>query len=71
MGTDMKEIRLRWSQDIATDDEQLTVEGVPAHHGGGLWRPDTPENRQALEQVTKAGDETYGAGTHWIEAREA
>lgn len=67
----MKEIRLRWSQDIATDDEQLTVEGVPAHHGAGLWHPDTPENRQALEQVRKAGNETYGADTHWIEEREA
>ncbi|PNG52842.1 MULTISPECIES: hypothetical protein [unclassified Variovorax] len=66
----MKEIRLRWSKDIATDDEQLTVEGVPAHHGGGLWRPDTPENRQALEQAMKAGNETYGSGTHWIEERE-
>jgi hypothetical protein len=67
----MKEIRLGWSDGIARDDEQLTVEGVPVHVGGGLWRPDTPENRQAIEQAVAAGNETYGEGTHWIEEREA
>ncbi|MBT2326300.1 hypothetical protein J7E62_28645 [Variovorax paradoxus] len=67
----MKEIRLRWSDGIAKDDEQLTVVGVPVHPGGGLWHPDTPENRRALEQVMAAGNETYGEGTHWIEERDA
>ncbi|CAN7393134.1 hypothetical protein LJR290_002359 [Variovorax sp. LjRoot290] len=67
----MKEIRLRCSDGIAKDDEQLTVEGVPVHPGGGLWHPDTPGNRWTLEQVMAAGNETYGAGTHWIEEREA
>jgi hypothetical protein len=67
----MREIRLRWSDGIAKDDEQLTVEGVPIHPGGGLWHPDTPENRRTLEQVMAAGNETYGEGSHWIEEREA
>jgi hypothetical protein len=67
----MKEIRLRWTEGIAKDDEQLTVEGVPVHPGGGRWRPDTPENRWNLEQVVAEGNETYGEGTHWIEEREA
>ena len=66
----MKEIRLRWSEGLAKDDEQLTVEGVPVHAGNGLWHPETPENRWTLEQVMVAGNETYGDGTHWIEVRE-
>ena len=67
----LKEIRLRWSDGIAKDDEQLTVEGVPAHPGGGLWHPDTFDNRRTLEHIMAAGNETYGDGTHWIEQREA
>lgn len=67
----MKEIRLRWTEGIANDDEQLTVEGVPAHPGGRLWCPDTSENRRTLEQVAAEGNEIYGEGTHWIEEREA
>jgi hypothetical protein len=67
----MKEVRQRWSDGIARDDEQLTVEGLPAHPGGGLGHPDTPENRRTLEQIMVAGNETYGEGTHWIEEREA
>jgi hypothetical protein len=67
----MKEVRQRWSDGIARDDEQLTVEGLPAHPGGGLGHPDTPENRRTLEQIIVAGNETYGEGTHWIEEREA
>jgi hypothetical protein len=65
----MKEIRLGWSDGIAKDDEQLTVEGVPVHPGDGLWRPDTPENRRALVQAMAAANEAYGEGTHWIEER--
>jgi hypothetical protein len=66
----VKEIRLNWSDDIARDDEQLTVKGVPVHPGGRLWYPDTPESRRTLEQMMAAGNETYGEGTHWVEDRE-
>jgi hypothetical protein len=69
--TPMKEIRLRWSKGIVKDDEQLTVDGAPEYPGGGLWHPDTPENRWMLEQVMAAGNETYGEGTHWLEERAA
>jgi hypothetical protein len=59
----MKEIRLRWSAGMSKED------GTPGI--GGLWHPDTPENRETLEQCMAAGNETYGPGTHWIEEREA
>lgn len=61
--TPMREIRLRWSTGQTKDD------GTPG--GGGLWHPDTPENRETLEQVMATGNETFGAGTYWIESREA
>jgi hypothetical protein len=37
----MKEIRLCWSANVVhhEDDEQ---------HDGGLWHPDTPDNRETL-----------------------
>lgn len=60
----MKEIRLCWS--IEGRKNQV---GEPIH--GGLWHPDTPETRHDLETIAQAGNETYGTGTHWIEAREA
>jgi hypothetical protein len=59
----MREIRLRWSKG------QTGENGEP--RDGGLWHPDTPENRETLEKVMDAGNETYGLGTHWIEEREA
>jgi hypothetical protein len=63
------EIRLCWSDDIAKDDEQLTVMGLPVHPGSGVWHPDTTGNRWTLEQVMEAGNETYAPGTHWIEEK--
>jgi hypothetical protein len=59
----MQEIRLRWSKGFRKDD------GSP--NDGGVWHPDTPENRKTLELVMESGNETYGPGTHWLEEREA
>lgn len=58
----MIEIQLQWSLGI------YKHRGTP---GVGLWHPDTPENRQILEAVRDAGNETFGPGTHWIAERNA
>lgn len=63
----MKEIRLRW----VAGKEHLAAESAPRRASGGLWHPDTPENRQKLEEDMADGNETYGDGPHWIEEREA
>ena len=42
----------------------------PEPPGGGVWHPDTPGNREALETIAEAGNRTYGAGTHWIIERK-
>jgi hypothetical protein len=38
---------------------------------GGLWQPDTTENRKALTIIAESGNEAYGPGTHWVEERTA
>ncbi len=38
---------------------------------GGLWHPDTPENRETLIIVMESGNESYGPESHWIEERQA
>jgi len=63
----MKEIRLRW----VAGDKHIAAESATRRPCGGLWHPDTPENRRKLEQDMADGNEIYGAGTHWIEEREA
>lgn len=62
--TQVKEIRICWNVAgrIAIDGED---------HFGGLWAPDTPENRRDYEIVVEAGNEAYGPDSHWIEQREA
>lgn len=57
------EIRLCWSRRILRDD------GSPGD--GGLWHPDTPENRETQRIAMEAGSHVFGLGTHWIEVREA
>ena len=52
----MIEIQLRWL--VGSPD-------APVKRGVGLWHPDTPDNREALEAVRDVGNETFGAGTHW------
>jgi hypothetical protein len=37
----------------------------------GLWTTESLEAREAFEMLVEAGNECYGPGTHWIEAREA
>lgn len=37
---------------------------------GGIWYPDSPDARRDYEAVRDAGNEQYGAVTHWIEERE-
>ena len=59
-----KEIRLLWMI-----EGREGMDGMPAY--SGLWHPDTPEHRRALQQVMRAGNVAYGQGTHWIEEREA
>ena len=38
---------------------------------GGIWFPDTPENRRDVEIIVEAGNYACGEGTHWLEKREA
>ena len=58
------EIRLRWN---VTGRQSVVNEPID----GGTWCIDTPENRKHLEIIMETGDEAYGEGSHWIEAREA
>ena len=60
----MNEIRVAWNvigrRSIADEPIQ-----------GGLWHPDTPENRETLVIVMESGNECYGPESHWIEERRA
>ena len=53
----MNEIRVAWSvigrRSIADEPIQ-----------GGLWNPDTPENRETLAIVMESGNESYGPDSH-------
>lgn len=60
----MREIRLRWN---IVGRESLIGEPIQ----GGLWMPDTPDNRRELEIIQEAGEFAYGPGSHWIEERVA
>ena len=63
----MREIRLRW----VAGEEHIAAESAPRRPCGGLWHPDTPENREALQKIVETAIETYGPGSHWLEEREA
>ena len=59
----MKEIRVRWRRgEFDNQGREIT---------GSLWHPDTPINREIARRVVRAGEEVYGAGSHWIEERAA
>jgi hypothetical protein len=60
----MQEIRVAWKFGLHEDPA-----GQPL--AGGVWFPDTPENRRDLEIVAEAGNFACGEGTHWLEEREA
>lgn len=64
MSAAMKEIRVRWPKGLHENEA-----GEPI--SGGVWFPDTPENRKDLEIIVEAGCEVCGKGTHWLEEREA
>lgn len=56
------EIRLRWSGEVRRE---------ASGRNGGLWRPDTPHNRDTLHEAVARGNSLYGERTHWIEKRQA
>lgn len=60
----MKEIRLRWLFGLheAEDGEPLD---------GGIWFPDTPDNRRDIEILVEECCAVAGAGSHWMEERQA
>lgn len=60
----MKEIRVRWLLGL-----HETEDGRPLD--GGIWFPDTPENRRDAEIIIESGCEVAGEGSHWLEEREA
>ncbi len=60
----MKEIRVRWLFGLHEDEQ-----GQPTD--GGLWWPDTPDNRRDLTIIVESGCEVAGEGSHWLEEREA
>ena len=60
----MKELRAAWPHGL--HENQL---GMPT--SGGVWFPDTPENRRDLEILVEAGCHACGPGSHWLEEREA
>lgn len=60
----LTEIRLGWNVVGRRDRSNQPIQG-------GLWQPDTPENRKALTIISESGNEAYGPGSHWIEERTA
>lgn len=60
----MAEIRAAWR--IAGRFDHM---GQPVF--AGLWHPDNAENRHTLVTLVEVGNEVYGAGSHWLEEREA
>jgi hypothetical protein len=60
----LREIRVRWLYGLHKDDH-----GKPTD--GGLWFPDTPDNRRDLRMIIESACEVTGTLTHWLEEREA
>ena len=60
----MKEIRVRWRMGLHEDDAGLPVDG-------GVWFPDSPDNRRDLMIIIDEGNRVGGDGSHWLEEREA
>lgn len=60
----MREIRVGWLFGL-----HETEDGTPTD--GGLWWPDTPENRRDLIIIVESGCEVAGPDSHWLEEREA
>lgn len=60
----MTEIRVAWP--FGLHEDQF---GNPS--AGGVWFPDTPENRKDLQVIVESGCEVCGSGSHWREERDA
>ena len=60
----MIEIRVAWT--FGLHEDQF---GQPSD--GGVWFPDTPDNRRDLMIVVEAGREVAGKESHWLEERQA
>ena len=60
----MNEIRVAWN---VIGRRSIAEEPIQ----GGLWHPDTPENRKTLVIVMESGNESYRPESHWIEERQA
>ena len=60
----MREIRVAWPFGLHENQFDEPTDG-------GVWFPDTPDNRRDLTIVVEAGNETAGEGSHWLEEREA
>lgn len=60
----MTELRVAWKFGLHENES-----GEPT--GGGVWFPDTPENRRDVEIIVEEGNRACGQGTHWVEERVA
>ena len=60
----MKEIRLRWHLGLHEGDD-----GNPTD--GGVWFPDSLDNRRDLTIVMEEGNRVAGEGSLWLEERES
>ncbi len=60
----MIEIRVAWPFGLHENQFDEPIDG-------GVWFPDTPENRRDVEVVVEEGNRACGQGTHWVEEREA
>lgn len=56
-------------QEIRICHKLLTVAGETVMEG--LWMRDSPQARSAFIELVKAGNEEFGAGSHWLEERES
>lgn len=57
----MKEIRLRWQYTLP---DQTTVT-----QGKSQWFPLSADWHQVIETMKDAGNDVFGAETHWVEER--
>jgi hypothetical protein len=60
----MTEIRVCWPLGLHENEAGEPIDG-------GVWWPDTPENREMCQIIVEAGCEACGAETHWLVERIA
>lgn len=59
----MKEIRLRWASYVVHHED------MPKD--GSSWTPATEEARRDYRTLVEICNKAFGAGSHWVEEREA